>query len=175
MDRASQGIQTVRLATVRICNQAGTHYGQGLMLVVGGEHVVLTCHHVVAPLEPDDLYIQTRYGDSVKVYYDHDRSQPDQDAVVLRVLEDTILGAPRPALHALNPETYTGSLRAIALTYLTPDNFRAQVEAPTFDLQVAVSDRKYNLPYAFRLAEPSVMRGRELVEPWSYARAVCSA
>ena len=165
------GIQTARGATVRVCNRAGTHRGQGLLLDLGDEGVVvLTCHHVVAPLGKDELCVALRQGDgqfgeSIPAQYDAERSRPGMDAVVLHVTRERVPVRPRPLLHALDPKTYDGSLLALGLTCLQPDNFSAQVHAST-RLEVAVQTpglwpdppARYVLPSTFRLAHPSDAR-----------------
>ena len=171
MMRAVPGIDAARRSTVRVCDRAGTHLGQGLLLDLDGEEqVVLTCHHVIAPLGQDDLCVAIRQdngqpGEAIPARYDEEQSCPQKDAVVLRVNRARLPQRPRPLLHALNSRTYAGSLRATCLTYLEPDNFTARVEAPT-RLAVTVqapshwpnSPDRYELPVAFRLANPSDAR-----------------
>src|SRR5262249_24049611 len=129
MAKAVRGIAAARRATVRVCNRAGNHRGQGLLLGLEEEGtVVLTCHHVIAPLERDDLYVPIALADGqlgslLPAKYDERRSRPHMDAVVPRV--DGVQDRDTPLLHALNPGSYVGSLPVIGLTYLEPDNFTA--------------------------------------------------
>jgi hypothetical protein len=86
-----RAFDAARYATVRICDQFGNHKGQGLLLDIEQEGgVVLTCHHVVAPLSAGDLSVAIRQEDGTyspphTASYDSERSKPSMDAVVLRV------------------------------------------------------------------------------------------
>jgi len=161
------GIDVARQATVSICNRAGAHRGQGLLLDLEDEGlIVLTCHHVIAPLEPDDLYINIGQGEgqpkiSVPAQYDGQRSHPDMDAVVLRVTG--INAQPRPLLLTMNPDTYAGRLPATGITYLTPTTFNAWVTACTpLDIKVREPGKWphqpaiYHFPYVYRLFDPGI-------------------
>jgi hypothetical protein len=137
------GLEAARHATVEIWNQAASrpedrHRGQGLLLpdLDGHGPVVLTCHHVIAPVTREGLTVrvpdeQGTLGETMPATYDAQHSQPAQDAVVLRLPQGSVAARPRPRLHRLNPDRYTGSLRAIGLTYLQPATFGADVEAAT--------------------------------------------
>jgi hypothetical protein len=105
------------------------------------EAAVLTCHHVIAPVQAEDLRIKMRQangqlGESILVRYDKVRSRPTMDAVVLRIAKDRIADErsleQRPLLHKLNLDEYNGSLEATVLTYLHPDVFGAKVGAGTY-------------------------------------------
>ena len=178
---AVRGLEAARDATVRICSAAGSHRGQGLLIDLGAEgSVVLTCHHVIAPLAEDDLYVAVpepdgRLKEPVRALYDRLRSHPDSDAVVLR-LHGVETRAP-PLLHELDPGAYSGDLRAIGITHLEPARFSARLSTST-PLEIPVSTRgtwpdpptAYTIPFAFRLADPSDAR-----EGISGAVVVCEA
>jgi len=163
------GIDIARQATVSICNRAGVHRGQGLLLDLEEEGlVVLTCHHVIAPLQPDDLCIVLEQGNgqpkiSTPAQYDDQRSHPDMDAVVLHV--NGIQAPPRPLLLTMNPDIYAGRLPAIGITYLTPNTFDALVTACTpLDIKVREPGKwphppaTYHFPFVYRLFDPSYTR-----------------
>lgn len=167
----AEGLQAARWATVRLWdNDAGLknrdpHRGQGLLLNLDKEGtVVLTCHHVVAPVRAEALTIRIlqdngELGEPLRVIYDEQRSRPERDVAILRVDTAGLPVRPRPLLHTLNPEVYTGHLLATGLTYLQPNNFRAHV-APASPLEVSAptSDKSaggpgtYLLPVAYPLA-----------------------
>ena len=143
-----RGIEAARRATVQIVDNHLTkekkndHRGQGLLLELGNEEdaVVLTCHHVIAPVKAEDLRVKMRQADGrlgelIRVRYDEERSRPTMDAVVLRIdkdqLADKRLLEQRPLLHKLDLDKYNGSLKATVLTYLQPDTFGAEVGAGT--------------------------------------------
>ncbi len=135
MTRVTRGIQAARNATAYVCDREGNHRGQDLLLDLGSEGpVVLTCHHVIAPVKVDDLRVMVpgsdgHLGNPSTVHYDEDRSRPDKDAVVLR-LED-VQRDERPLLHKLDLDRYSGSLQATVLTHLVPNNFNAEVRPST--------------------------------------------
>jgi hypothetical protein len=166
-----RSLEAARRATVRICDEAGTHKGQGLMLPLDGEGIViLTCHHVVAPLTERDLYVAIpqpsgQLGRPVRATYDPQRSRPATDAVVLRIAEPSPLE--RPLLHAINLRTYRGWLPdpAICLGHWQTDSFDARVASTTkLDIPVETPGpwpdppSRYRLPLAFRLADPTDAR-----------------
>lgn len=171
MASAVRGLAAARRATVRICTRSGEHKGQGLLLDLPGEEsgVVLTCHHVIAPVDPDELRVAIlqssgELGVPVPARYDAARSRPGRDAVVLRVTSAPLPA--RPALDVLDPATYDGGLprRATGLTYLQPDNFDARVAASTALVLPAKqagrwpgAPERYELR-AFRLADPTDAR-----------------
>lgn len=160
-----------RRAAVQICDRTGKHHGNGLLLDLEGEGiVVLTCHHVVARLSADELSIALRRDDGSiskpqPARYDATRSRPPMDAVVLRA--DGIDAHERPFLHALNTEVYAGTLpaRAIGLSYWQTDTFEARVSTSTrLEIPVDVPGvwpdppKHYVLPGVIRLADPSDAR-----------------
>jgi tetratricopeptide (TPR) repeat protein len=96
--------------------------------------VVLTCHHVIAPVKLADLRVMIpqpdgKLGEPMAVSYEEELSRPEMDAVVLRV--NGVRLDERPLLHKLSLDTYNGSLEATGLTYLQPDSFQATVRAST--------------------------------------------
>lgn len=128
------GLSAARRATVVICDAAGNHRGQGLLLRLSNLTFVLTCHHVIAPVPVGELHVRFMDEDEqlsapTPADYDELHSHPEQDAVVLRVAG--IVPAANPLLHALDPSTYTGGLHAIGLTHLTPSSFDGDVGAST--------------------------------------------
>jgi tetratricopeptide (TPR) repeat protein len=166
-----RSLNIARRATVRVCDREGTHFGQGLMLALDGEGtVVLTCHHVVARLTRENLCVAIpqlsgQLGQPIPADYDQQRSYPAKDAVVLRIKGPEQLE--RPLLHALNPATYSGTLpdRAICLGHWKTDSFDARVASSTrLDVPVDTPGSwsnppsQYQLPFVFRLAEPSDAR-----------------
>ena len=172
---AVRGIDAARRATVQVYDRGAQtgkeHRGQGLLLDLGGQRiVVLTCHHVIAPVTKENLYIRIRQSndqlsDPIPAQYDEQRSQPERDAVVLHVDRALVSTRPRPLLHALNPKTYAGSLAATGLTYMEPESFNAHVVATT-RLEISVETpgdwpdppTLYVLPVAYRLADPTDAR-----------------
>jgi hypothetical protein len=80
-----RGIDIARRATVRICDQHRVHRGQGLLLDMGEAGTfVLTCHHVIAPLAANELYVQLRQDDGqlsepILAQYEAKWSRPSQD------------------------------------------------------------------------------------------------
>jgi tetratricopeptide (TPR) repeat protein len=166
-----RGLEPARRATVRVCDRAGTHVGQGLLLHLSNEGaVVLTCHHVIAHLPPEELCVAIPQADGtlgspVPATYDAARSRPARDAVVLRL--DGVSPSEMPLLHALNASAYDGSLpeKAICLSHFKTDSFDGWVSAATrVEVPVQVpgpwpnAPIKYVLPSVFRLSEPSDAR-----------------
>lgn len=169
MAEAVRGIQAARHATVRVWDHSKEegHRGQGLLLSLRDEGtVVLTCHHVIAPVKEADLRVMVpgsdgHLGNPITVHYDEERSHPNMDAVVLRVKEMQL--DERPLLHKLNPDSYNGSLDATVLTHLQPNNFNAEVR-PSTRLDVEAergswpgAPERYELR-AFRLRTPDDAR-----------------
>ena len=76
-----QGLDAARRSTVDVCRRNGEHRGQGLLVsLTSHEVVVLTCHHVIAPLEEDDVFIQIpledgSLGDLLQANFDAARSR----------------------------------------------------------------------------------------------------
>src|SRR5450755_3272211 len=169
------GIDAARRATVQVYDcgaQSGKeHRGQGLLLDLEDQQtVVLTCHHVIAPVAKENLCVRIReandqLSDPIPVQYDEQRSQPGKDAVVLHLDRAHVSARSRPLLHALNPKTYAGSLPATGLTYMQPESFDAHVGASTrLEIPVDVPGnwpdppRSYILPVAYRLVNPTDAR-----------------
>jgi HEAT repeat protein len=179
--RRVRSFGAARRATVQISDREGTHHGQGLLLDIEGEGaVVLTCHHIIAQLPPDAVYVRLpgedgKLGAPHLATYDEDRSRPRADAVVLHV--EGVHLSERPLLHELDPSEYSGNLDAIGLTYLAPTTFSATVSAstpiemdvPTLDARLP-SGSKYVIPSAFRLANPT-----DAIKGISGAVVVCNA
>lgn len=142
MVKGVRGKPAARDATVYLCDRDGNHRGQGLLLDLGEqEAVILTCHHVIAPVRAEDMRVKVRQadgrlGDPVPVRYDGERSRPTMDAVVLRINKDRVADERplerRPLLHELDLDEYNGSLQATVLTYMRPDTFGAKVGAGTY-------------------------------------------
>jgi predicted ATPase len=161
MGASEPGLKAARDATVQICDSDGRHLGQGLVLALEGEGgVVLTCHHVIAETDPAALRVRRaddagEPGEPVPARLDEEASKPERDAVVLRV--DGHSAGPNPLLHAIDPDYYDGSLPAIGLTWMTTDNFGAELQAAARRLRVKVPHppHEYTLPVAFRLKDPS--------------------
>lgn len=164
------GLDAARRATVRICDCAGTHRGQGLLLddTDGRGAIVLTCHHVIAPLEEGELCVSLpldgrRLGDPLQARYDNELSHPERDAVVLRLSGVSV--SQRPPLYELRPKTYTGSRAIDCIMHLNPDRFGARVETSTrlAPIEAKVthwprSPAMYELPDVFPLAAPGQAR-----------------
>ena len=175
MARAARGLDVARQATVRIADRKGTHHGQGLLLDLPATGtVVLTCHHVVAPLTPDELCVQLplesgRLGKPLPAEYVAERSRPEQDAVVLRLPQPPQQpSGPLPLLHELNADTYDGGLPdpAIGLNLFETRGFQARLGTAA-PLEVPVGPRgkwpnapgrSYRVPSVFRLADPTDAR-----------------
>jgi len=133
--------------------------------------VVLTCHHVVAPLGPGDVFVQVpgddgTLGPRIPASYDAARSRPGRDAVVLRLDADDVPDRPNPLLHVPDPATFTGPLDALGLTHMEPQVFVAQVVAST-RLEVVPPvpggwpdpPARYLVPVIFTLAGTADARG----------------
>src|SRR5713101_4427600 len=105
-----RGIDRARRATVRVCRRDGLHRGQGLLLKLSEGQVVLTCHHIIASIEKEDLCIAIpradgQLTDPIPASYYEQHSRPAMDAVVLRVdLGSYEIPEAQPLLHALNPQ-----------------------------------------------------------------------
>lgn len=169
MSNQRQGLDTARHSTVRVCRRNGEHRGQGLLLSLSNDGaVVLTCHHVIAPLEEDDVFVQIpqedgRLGSPIQAKFDPERSRGAKDAVVLRI--QATKNTSNPKLHSLNPATYAGFLQAVVLTHLQPNNFDAQIGVST-PLVVPAPDPgswgqpiyEYHIPVTFRLANATDAR-----------------
>ncbi len=156
-----RGLKAARDATVQICDSHGRALGQGLLLALAGEgNVVLTCHHVIAETDAGTIHVR-RAGDAgelqdpVPARLDEPACRPEWDAVVLRVDEPWMVR--NPLLHAIDPDHYDGSLPATGLTWLSTDNFGAELQPATRRLPVKVPypPKLYRLPVAFRLKDPS--------------------
>jgi len=169
MSHQRGGLDAARRATVRICRRTGEHRGQGLLLNLDSYGaVVLTCHHVIAPLEEDDLFIQVpqedgKLGSPLQARFDPERSQTEKDIVVLHV--QGVQTGYTPRLYTLNPATYAGLLEAVGLTHLQPNNFNAQIGVSTpLIIRAPVPGRwgqpitEYRIPTAFRLAKATDAR-----------------
>ncbi len=156
----ARGLEAVRRATVRICTHQGEHKGQGLLLALDGEGtIVLTCHHVIAGLDdPEDLCVAIPNADGwlgkpIPAQYDPTSSNPERDAVVLRI--DGVRFDRNPWLHALNPNAYDGAsqLPATGLTYSGGTRtFQGKVGTPTpLEISVETPGPWPNPPYYYRL------------------------
>jgi len=165
-------LAAARRATVQVCDGAGTHRGQGLLLDLGSEGlVVLTCHHVIAPIAPDDLHVRVpddrgHLADPVQAAYDVLHSRPEMDAVVLTIGVHQKQGeGTNPLLHALDPQTYDGALKVTGLTRLQPNTFRAELGPSTpLDLRAGSgsgrpdSPEHYLIPAAYQLVNATDSR-----------------
>lgn len=162
--------RAVREATAWVCDAHGTHIGQGLVLSLQGEVVLLTCHHVIAGASPETLRVAVPdphggLGSLLIPTYHASRSRPDRDAVVLRL--PLASRQQRPLLHALDPVSYDGTLpkRATGYTHMATQVFDARLGAAT-RLELPVTNPgpwpdppvHYVVPYAFRLAETTDAR-----------------
>lgn len=166
MTRRARSFAAARRATAQICDRDGTDHGQGLLLEIPDEGtVVLTCHHIIAPLPPGEVYVKLpgedgSLGAPHPATYDQERSRPVSDAVVLRL--EGVTPPERPLLQRLDPSEYSGNLEVIGLTHLTPTSFNATLSvSTTVEIDVPTPDAilppgsKYLIPHAFRLANPT--------------------
>jgi HEAT repeat protein len=162
------GISAAREATVQICDSDGEHRGQGLLLAVANEGTfVLTCHHVVAPLAREGIFVRVpgrdgRLGDPIQAQYDEERSRAEVDAVVLCLKAGYENGG--PLLRELDAG-YQGNLSCTVLTHREPNSFDATVSVSTqIDISSPVPSGDfghvltYKIPAAFRLAKPTEAR-----------------
>jgi hypothetical protein len=167
---ALNAVEAAAAATVHIVDAAGAHQGQGLLVRVGNNAYVLTCHHVVAPLSPDGIRVAVpsedlTLTDPVPATYDEQRSTPHLDAAVLRITVD-VPAAPLPLLHHLDPRRYDGTpFPVTAISYKEPGRFDAKLAAPArLHIPVAVAGpwrdapNAYELPRVFRLADATDAR-----------------
>ncbi len=171
MSTSVRRLEVARRATVRVCDRAGTHFGQGLLLDLDGEGpVVLTCHHVAAQLSPAELCVALPQADGtlgapVPAAYDAVRSHPAHDAVVVRVEGARLPEI--PLLHEVNADAYRGTLpeKVVCLGHFKSDSFDGWLSSPT-RLEVPVTlagawpdtPGRYVIPWAFRIREPSDAR-----------------
>ena len=161
-----RGLPTARQATVKLSDRAGTPRGQGLLMDLGAfGTVVLTCHHVIAPVAQGDLCVripgeQGKLGSPLDAAYDAEHSRPEQDAVVLKVGSDgQQLKRTNPLLHCLDP-AYNGDLKVRVLTHRQPNIFSADL-GPASPLDIAApkasawphSPERYVIPAAFQLED----------------------
>jgi TPR repeat protein len=133
-----RGLEAARRATVqmvRVRKGREEHRGQGLLLDVGEEALaILTCHHVIAPCSPDELFVKIRQddgqlGEPIHVVVDENRSRRQQDAVVLRVSRTDVPIRPNPLLHEVNQSAFVGPLHATGIMYLAPYVFDGEISA----------------------------------------------
>jgi tetratricopeptide (TPR) repeat protein len=168
MRAGNESLEAARRATVRICNRAGRNFGHGLLLDLGGEaQTVLTCHHVIAQISPEELCVaRPAFGGDFEApepaQYNPAASRPESDTVVLTIARAEASEA--PALLHLDPARYSDRLDVIGLTHLQPNNFSAILQ-PSTRLKVAAlpsvlpdTPEAYDLPAVFRLANPSDAR-----------------
>lgn len=131
-----------------------------MLLDLGPEgFVVLTCHHVIAPVAPDDLCVRIpddrgQLSEPVRAAYEVHHSCPEKDAVVLTIDIHREPGKDaNPLLHALNPQTYDGVLKVTGLTHLQPSSFRADLGLSTsLDLLAGSGSRWPNSPERYIIA-----------------------
>ena len=151
------GIEAARAATLGIRDRHGEHCGQGLLLSVGGEPVVLTCDHVVSAAGGEP-WLDVG-GEQVPAAYDGERSHPEGDTAVLRPAPAIAVPA-APRLHALDPEAYAGRLAAVGITVMAPRTFGGTLRAST---NLTIEPRpggpqRYAIPYAFPLSDTTDAR-----------------
>jgi len=139
-----------------------------LLLDLGGEGaVVLTCHHVIAPVERENLHVRIPWadgslGDPLPVEYDREHSRPTMDAVVLRV--KGVRADERPLLHKISFDTYNGQLPATVLIHLEPYSFDTIVRTSgSFPVTVEPGSRWPDSPdlydvRAFRLTRAGITK-----------------
>ena len=139
MAKVVRSNRVARCTTVYVCDRSQEegedHCGQGFLLenLDGEGAMVLTCHHVIAPVKKDNLRVRIwqadgQLGEPLRVRYDEDRSRPERDAVVLRIIDEVIVDE-RPLLHKLDLDQYKGSLDATGITHIEPGMFAAKVKA----------------------------------------------
>lgn len=162
MVKSQRGLGATRSATVSISDSEGGHRGQGLLLNLGDEGTfVLTCHHVVAPLRADGIYVTNKSTPKqsevrVSCQYDPAHSRPRKDAAVLRVTD--MRPDSNPLLHTVGTGAYDGSIEVIGLTHMQPDSFNASL-GPQTSLDLPVPEAgdfpdppsNYQIKNAFRL------------------------
>jgi hypothetical protein len=171
MATAVRRFDVVRRATARICDSQEKHRGQGLLINLEQEgKFVLTCHHVIAPLQEGDLFVQLRQSDGnlgkpIPAQYEGKWSRPTRDAVVLRV--DAVCANEMPLLHELDPSMYDGSLpeHVNGFSYGVTQTFNARLSTSTpLDIKVPIQGSwpdppaRYQLPFVYRLADLSDAR-----------------
>jgi tetratricopeptide (TPR) repeat protein len=163
------GLTAARRATVQVCDRTGAHRGQGLLLNLPSGSVVLTCHHVIEPLEPTDLYVRIpnergQLGEPIHATVDAEHSRPESDAVVLAVdLDRHSIPHVNPLLHALDPDRYDGVLKVKGLSRLQPDSFLADLGLSTSlnlpaEGRSTTSRERYVIPVAYQLANSTDSR-----------------
>jgi predicted ATPase len=156
---AVRKVQAARRATVCIASAEGggelEPRGQGLLFDDGKDKervFVLTCHHIVVRIQPDDLCVVMRPSrEVVRAEEVEERSYPQRDAVVLAVPRPTDV-VEQPWLHVLTSE-YDGGLAAQGLTYLAAESFEGRVGSALEELRVPARAPvgEYTLPIAYPL------------------------
>lgn len=153
---AVRGLQAAKRATVSITS-GDVPKGHGLLLEFNGANYVLTCHHVVAGIEPSALRVvaQGPRGEEIvaKARVVKRLSRPERDAVVLKVRR--LAGPDHPWLHSLGPG-YSGGLQTTVALSPRPgelESFDASL-GPPFAATFTVPGRGSVERYVLRGAHP---------------------
>jgi hypothetical protein len=140
---AARNPEVSRNSVVGICDPAGNLRGHGLLIGFTGFTAVLTCHHVIATLKPENLRVLVRgqrgevTASSVVAIFDTERSSRDRDAAVLRLpIEPPAIN---PVLQNLDGRFYSGDLPKRAVGF-------SHKEGGTFTGSVGAAITSYRLP-----------------------------
>ena len=129
--RVVSGEAAARRALVCVCDEAGSHCGQGLLLDLGPDGtVVLTCQQVLAGLQPDKACVRRLQEDGAQgpvlpARYDDAHSRPGRNAVVLQ--PDIRALNERPVLFTLEGRRDESSAPVTGLCWFAPSGFSGQL------------------------------------------------
>jgi predicted ATPase len=147
---ALQGLRVARNATVEIKSAGDDHLGVGLLLDVPGRGpVVLTCHHVVTLVAPDELRVLVG-GEAREATFDEDASRIERDLAVLDIAPPPPVVV-NPMLHVPDHATFSGRLDAHAIAPGMGDFHATLTLGTSVDFDAVQGGRRYHLPDAFAL------------------------
>jgi predicted ATPase len=142
-----------RDVAAEITDASGAHLGVGLALDVPGRGpVVITCHHVVAPMPPDAVRVRYHDGSVRAAVLDEAATRIERDAAVLTVTDPPHTVNPR--LHAPAPERFAGPLDGLAYSPgASTGTFKVTLDAGDFGrvINVPYEPRRYTVPEAYLL------------------------
>jgi tetratricopeptide (TPR) repeat protein len=155
-------VPTVSQATVRVSGLDGRRVGQGLgVRLRSGKSILLTCHHVIAPLLGSASILVDIFRDDIPVQraavvYNPTRSDPGQDLAVCDFLDP--IEMPCVPLARLNAK-YTGRWPVVGITRPMEGSQRFNaLLAESTPLTLNIREFQGTIPTAFRLVEPTDSR-----------------
>ena len=158
----STAVNSTAAMTAAITNGSNDEIvGQGLAIAALGdgdtepELFVLTCHHVIAPIDPADLRVRIpdshgELGDPLTAFLVEDASDFSSDRAVLRLSFQ--VGPLQPTLYSMRPDLFIGPLDATGISYMTPGRFDGVLRAASpLDLPVRVRGGWSPAPSFYRI------------------------